>query len=156
MFLKRLARDLYYTSAQMTGRLQSREAAMAGHLTVLTYHRVLPDAEARACPFPSLAMPKSWFRSQVMWLQRNAQVLPLDRALAAVGADPGPRPLVAVTFDDGYADNFEVAAPLLRECGLQASFFICTAPVRNASHFWYDSIAEGFFWGAKSSSAISP
>jgi len=148
VFVKRLGRDLYYWWAELTGRLRSREAAMTGALTVLTYHRVLPDAESRECPFPSLVMPESWFRQQMTWLQRNARVLPLDRALAALGSDSGPRPLVAVTFDDGYADNFEVAAPILRECGLQASFFICTSPVRNASHFWYDSIAEGTLrWG---------
>ena len=150
MFLKRLARDLYYWWADLSGRLKSREASMAGALTVLTYHRVLPDAESRGCPFPSLVMPESWFRRQMTWLQRNARVLPLDRALAALGQDSDPRPPVAVTFDDGYADNFEVAAPILRDCGLQATFFICTAPVRDASHFWYDSIAEGTLrWGSE-------
>ena len=152
VFFKKLARDMLYLSAEMTGQLRSREASMAGALTVLTYHRVLPDAEARGCPFPSLAMPESWFRDQMIWLQRNARALPLDRALAALErpeANQGPRPLVAVTFDDGYRDNVEVAAPILRECGVQATFFICTAPVRNASHFWYDSIAEGDLrWGS--------
>ena len=153
MSLKRLARDLFYWSSELTGRLRSREASMAGALTVLTYHRVLPDAEARACPFPSLAMPESWFRAQMTWLQRNATVLPLDRALAALDGPDGNRdlrPLVAVTLDDGYADNFEVAAPILRETGLQATFFICTAPVRSDSRFWYDSIAEGMLrWGSE-------
>jgi peptidoglycan/xylan/chitin deacetylase (PgdA/CDA1 family) len=151
-FFKRFARDVLYWSADITGRLQKREASMAGALTVLTYHRVLPDDEARACPFPALAMPESWFRAQMSWLKGNARVLPLDRALADLDAGPDrdPRPRIAVTFDDGYFDNFEVAAPVLKRCGLQATFFICTTPVRNASRLWYDSIAEGTLrWGSE-------
>src|SRR5262245_18557001 len=81
VFLKRFARDVLYWSASAAGRLRSREASMSGALTVLTYHRILPDAEARACPFPSLAMPETWFRAQMGWLQRNARVLPLAQAL---------------------------------------------------------------------------
>lgn len=152
MFLKRFARDLYYGWSALAGRLQSREASMAGALTVLTYHRVLPDAEARACPFPALAMPETWFRGQMAWLSEKARVLPLDRALVDLEAEPDrdPRPRIAVTFDDGYADNFDVAAPILKRCGLRATFFICTAPVRSASHLWYDSIAEGTLrWGSQ-------
>jgi peptidoglycan/xylan/chitin deacetylase (PgdA/CDA1 family) len=146
MFAKTMARDLYYWSADLSGRLKARENSMAGALTVLTYHRVLPGDEARACPFPSLAMPLEWFRAQMAWLQRNARVLPLGRALD--DTTKADAPLMAVTFDDGYFDNFEYAAPVLKEFGLAGTFFICTAPVRTGSHFWYDSIAEGTLrWG---------
>ena len=57
---------------------------------------------------------------------RHFQVVPLSRLVAdyAAGRDVGGR--LAITFDDGYANNFETAAPVLRRYGLPATFFVTT------------------------------
>jgi peptidoglycan/xylan/chitin deacetylase (PgdA/CDA1 family) len=81
---------------------------------VLCYHSVHPSVHyASANP--------TEFGAQLDWLAEHCEVVPL----AAIGAvnDSG-RPRVALTFDDGYADNHEHAFPQLAERSLPATFFV--------------------------------
>ena len=55
--LRRGLRSTADQTARMTGLLAARERELAGGLTVLGYHRVLPEASCPGYPFPSLAMP---------------------------------------------------------------------------------------------------
>ena len=47
---------------------------------------------------------------------------------------------MAITFDDGYADNLQVAAPLLAERGLPATFFIVSGTIGSGREFWWDEL----------------
>jgi peptidoglycan/xylan/chitin deacetylase (PgdA/CDA1 family) len=47
---------------------------------------------------------------------------------------------VALTFDDGYRDNYEVAYPLLKRYGVPASFFVCPGLIDSNQGFWWDEI----------------
>jgi peptidoglycan/xylan/chitin deacetylase (PgdA/CDA1 family) len=81
----------------------------------------------------------------MQWLSGNCNVMPVREALAALAAGiPSKKPLVAVTFDDGYADNFEVAAPILEVHGLRGTFFITSGFVENAAPLWYDRAADAW------------
>jgi peptidoglycan/xylan/chitin deacetylase (PgdA/CDA1 family) len=66
------------------------------------------------------------FRELCIWLAKNFDVVPLEAQIAALEDGrilPGS---ASITFDDGYLDNHEIAAPLLRELGLPATFFVAT------------------------------
>jgi peptidoglycan/xylan/chitin deacetylase (PgdA/CDA1 family) len=116
---------------------------MRSGITVLIYHRVLEDAECADYPFPSLVMPRSLFEAQVAYLAEHSRVLPVHDALREVGVSPRPsKPLVSLTFDDGYADNFDIVAPLLEAKGLRGTFFITAGAVRARKPLWYDRAAE--------------
>ena len=54
---------------------------------------------------------------------------------------PSGRPRIAITFDDGYADNLTVAAPVLSSLGLPATFFVM-ATDDNEREFWWDEIVH--------------
>jgi peptidoglycan/xylan/chitin deacetylase (PgdA/CDA1 family) len=87
----------------------------AGRRVVLCYHSVHPR--------PSyLGLTPELFDSHLAWLQENSQVVPLDELVAGPRRSGGP--YVAITFDDGYADNYTHALPLLRARGMAASFFV--------------------------------
>jgi peptidoglycan/xylan/chitin deacetylase (PgdA/CDA1 family) len=49
-------------------------------------------------------------------------------------------PLSAVTFDDGYADNFRVALPILKRMGIPATVFVATDAIGCAREFWWDEL----------------
>jgi peptidoglycan/xylan/chitin deacetylase (PgdA/CDA1 family) len=89
-------------------------------LLILTYHRVL------AAPDPLLPdQPDAReFSAHLDLLGSVFNVLPLSEAFDRMRSRSLPPRAVSITFDDGYANNLEVAAPLLRERGMAASLFI--------------------------------
>jgi peptidoglycan/xylan/chitin deacetylase (PgdA/CDA1 family) len=90
----------------------------ARRVVVLCYHSVHPSK-----PFAS-ATPAAFGR-HLDWLAAHCDVVPLGRTLHAVRNPQGQvRPVVALTFDDGYADNYELAFPLLEARRLPATFFV--------------------------------
>jgi peptidoglycan/xylan/chitin deacetylase (PgdA/CDA1 family) len=79
------------------------------------------------------------------WLADRCRVLPVREAVVDLNrGGPFDRPLVAVTFDDGYADSYEIIAPILEECGLRGTFFITTGFVEQGKPLWYDIAADAW------------
>jgi len=112
---------------------------MRSETTILMYHRVLEDAECDEYPFSALAMPRSSFEAQLDYLCERTRVLPVAEALRH-GRDA--KPVVCLTFDDGYVDNFEIVAPMLEARGLLGTFFITAGAVQAQETLWYDSAAD--------------
>jgi len=115
--------------------------AMRSHLLVLGWHNV----EGTWC-FPSRP---GWghrgLAAQLQMLRTLANVVPLDHALAQLKAGhPLPPRAVALTFDDGYADNLQLAAPLLQRLKLPATFFLVTDFLSGAGA-WWEELAWAFF-----------
>lgn len=99
---------------------------------ILMYHRV---AELRRDPY-GLAVHPDRFRAHVEHLAHLRRTEPLMDA-----AERGGAGTVAITFDDGYADNATVAAPMLHAAGLPATWFI-TAGRLGERRFWWDRLAD--------------
>ena len=55
-----------------------------------------------------------------------------------------PHRAVAITFDDGYRDNVTVAAPMLQELGLPATFFLVPAVLSGRSSPWWEVLGAAF------------
>ncbi|NIP92120.1 MAG: polysaccharide deacetylase family protein, partial [Akkermansiaceae bacterium] len=55
-----------------------------------------------------------------------------------------PKNTVAVTFDDGYRDNFDVAAPILKRFGIPSSFFVTTGYIESGSVPWFSRLHRVF------------
>lgn len=110
----------------------------AGRLVVLTFHRVRPDGEpAAGRPMRNLEVARADFRRILEWLRARYEPLALGDWL---GRDTPPaRPAFAVTFDDGWADNYEQAFPVLRELGIPATLFIATGAVEERTPFWWQA-----------------
>jgi peptidoglycan/xylan/chitin deacetylase (PgdA/CDA1 family) len=82
-----------------------------------------------------MAVAPARFRRQVEALAENFQIVP-----AAEIRQQHTVPCAAITFDDGYADNAEVAAPVLRELGLPATFFVTSNGFTSDREFWWDHL----------------
>ena len=101
---------------------------------VLLYHRVdgTPDVHG-------LGVPPDVFELQLQWLRANSCLLPLDDVLSAP-AEELPERAVAMTFDDGYEDNLQIAAPLLQRHGAPATFFLTSAGLEAPIEYWWDTV----------------
>lgn len=106
-------------------------------LSILIYHRVLPHKDPL---FPS-EVDAAEFSAQIATLKSHFNALPLIDAVRRAKAGTLPARAAAITFDDGYADNVEVALPLLQRHGLHATFFVATGFL-NGGRMWNDSVYE--------------
>jgi peptidoglycan/xylan/chitin deacetylase (PgdA/CDA1 family) len=104
---------------RMGGSLLSRSGPAAS-LLVLIYHRVLPERDALITTEPTAAQ----FAAHMRLFTQNFHPLPLLEAVARLRAGTLPARAVCVTFDDGYANNCEIALPILREYGVPATVFV--------------------------------
>lgn len=94
---------------------------------VLMYHRVV-DAPPRVS-WPTWNVPPEQFEQQLAGLLSRGWVAwPLSQVLACRERGlPIPRKTFVVTFDDGYANNFTQALPILTRLGVPATVFVATA-----------------------------
>jgi peptidoglycan/xylan/chitin deacetylase (PgdA/CDA1 family) len=81
------------------------------------------------------------FERQLNALSRFFKVLPLEDAVTCLKNDSLPPRAVCITFDDGYANNAEIALPILHRLGLHATFFIATGFL-DGGRMWNDSVIE--------------
>ncbi len=84
------------------------------------------------------------FRRQMEALRRHFDVLPLDELAERARRRELPRNGVAITFDDGYRDNYTNAFPLLRELGLPATIFLATDALDRGALLWHDRVFDAF------------
>ncbi|WP_300156355.1 polysaccharide deacetylase family protein [Solidesulfovibrio sp.] len=112
-------------------------------LVVVNYHRLY--ARAPDTPFdPTVygGISLDYFRRQLRWLRDNARILSEEELLDCLARRRAfPRRAVALTFDDGYRDNYDLAFPALRERGMPAFFFIPTGPLLDRRLGWWDIVA---------------
>jgi peptidoglycan/xylan/chitin deacetylase (PgdA/CDA1 family) len=106
-------------------------------LTILIYHRVLAVPDALMPDLPDAVR----FEAEVRLLKRCFEVLPLGDAVRRLRAGRIRRPAASITFDDGYADNAEIALPVLRRLGVPATFFVSTGFL-NGGCMWNDLAIE--------------
>lgn len=90
-------------------------------MTVIAFHRVTDEM-----PEDDLTCGAEKFRAFCRFFLKHFRVLSLAEQIAGcqAGADLGGT--LSITFDDGYRDNYEVAAPILRGLNLPATFFVTT------------------------------
>jgi peptidoglycan/xylan/chitin deacetylase (PgdA/CDA1 family) len=77
----------------------------------------------------------------MQWVRAWFNVLPLSEAARRLADGTLPSRALAITFDDGYADNREVAAPILHRLGLTATFFIASGYL-DSGCMWNDRVIE--------------
>ena len=112
-------------------------SALGPRLSVLVFHRVLP---AKDPLFPEILCAAE-FDQLLGFLSQSWTVMGLDEAVQQIKRKGLPARALAITFDDGYADNAEVAVPILVRHGLRATFFIAT-DFLDGGRMWNDTVIE--------------
>jgi peptidoglycan/xylan/chitin deacetylase (PgdA/CDA1 family) len=112
-------------------------AGERGRLSTLIFHRVLPKPD----PIFPQEIHARQFDTMCGWIKSWFNVLPLDQAVVHLKNGTLPARAACITFDDGYADNFHEALPILQRHGLPATFFIATGFL-DGGRMWNDTIIE--------------
>ncbi|MDF3983203.1 polysaccharide deacetylase family protein [Luteibacter sp. PPL201] len=132
--------ELCYASGLLHS-LQKVRAWWQHDLRILAYHRVMPLPDPATYPFDLelISTPPHEFREQMKRIKRHFRPMRLTDVAAALDAGEAlPPDTVAVTFDDGYDDNYHVAAPILDELGVPATFFVSTGHIDSGRPYAYD------------------
>jgi peptidoglycan/xylan/chitin deacetylase (PgdA/CDA1 family) len=112
---------------------------------VLTYHRIA-DIDAQY-PFDAelISASPAEFDWQMGLLARSFRPQKLGTLLQMSRENRAlPAGSVAVTFDDGFLDNYAVAYPILRKHGIPATFFVTTDFVEHNRPIWFEVVAFAF------------
>ena len=105
-------------------------------LSIVIYHRVLAE--------PDLLTGEggiAQFERGLSYLTNNFNILPLSEAVNKLRNGTLPSRAACITFDDGYADNAEIALPILQKHGVTATFFIASGFL-DGGRMWNDTVIE--------------
>lgn len=127
----------------LTAKLKRARQRLSHHYVrgglILMYHRI---TDARPDPWDCCVSPQH-FAEQLAVLRRKFRPVPLAQLMQAVTDDQpsvfSRRP-VAVTFDDGYADNLHTAKPLLERYEIPATVFVTSGHIGRRREFWSDEL----------------
>ena len=121
-------------SDRRKARLRRRKHCTA---RILYYHRVNDEND----PFFG-ALPTAVFEQQMRYLAGHYRVVSIRDLVSHLEDDTSPEMLVGITFDDGYADNYHNALPILRRYNLPATIFLTTGSIDSGEPLWFEALAE--------------
>lgn len=117
---------------------------LRGGAVILMYHRVLPEAtRSRSFSAGGIVVSPETFRMQMQLIKRMLTPLTPEQFAGALTSPAGmPRGACLVTFDDGWWDNAEHAAPILEACAVPAVLFVATDYIGTDRCFWQERLSR--------------
>ncbi len=137
---ERIAELLRETGA-LAKILELRAHTGAPWLSILTYHR-FPKQDGTE-PFDDGVIDTSplELEQHLVSIKRHFNIVGIQELCEFVQGGTLPRNPVAITFDDGYLDNYEQALPILRRLDCKAIFFVATSYINERRLYWWDKVA---------------
>jgi peptidoglycan/xylan/chitin deacetylase (PgdA/CDA1 family) len=113
------------------------------HALVLMYHRVLDEAEVNDAVHPGMYVTRSTFELQLQYLSKRYHVVTLqDLQEWLAGKKTFPKIPCAITFDDGWEDNYHNAFPLLQTYRMPATVFLITNQMGGPGMLTWEQVRE--------------
>jgi peptidoglycan/xylan/chitin deacetylase (PgdA/CDA1 family) len=111
-----------------------RQRMRADYPVMILYHHLVSDRPHH------FGVSTVYFLRQVNYLLRHYRVVSLSEAVELVRKGGNQVPTVAITFDDGYADNFVNLRAVTEETGLPIGYFISTEHISSGREFAHDQL----------------
>jgi len=135
MQLKHACKEAFFWSYVRLARFPARRFLSWRHrqrVVILLYHRVSDELR------DSLTVGIEQFDAQMDWLRRHHEIVSIADIIHENVPRSTTRPVIAVTFDDGYLDNYEHAVPILLRHQVPAAFFVSTGMIGTSEGFPHD------------------
>jgi peptidoglycan/xylan/chitin deacetylase (PgdA/CDA1 family) len=109
---------------------------MKNKAVILMYHRVTKDEQ-------NIAVTKDNFELQMKYIKKKMNPVTLMDIVEWIkNGKPIPPKAIAITFDDGYEDNYTNAYPILKTLSIPATIFLTTGYIETSKIFWWDKVRE--------------
>ena len=133
--------------ASSLGIVAAARELQAGQTAVLTYHGVLSDTFDADDFLDHNFVSASAFASQIDYVCEHYEPVSIrDLAGWYLSGRRPPRRAIAITFDDGFANNYSVAFPILRERGVPFTVFVTTGMVgTSGAQLWTERVKRAIY-----------
>jgi peptidoglycan/xylan/chitin deacetylase (PgdA/CDA1 family) len=144
--MKRLfSAALVVAGLMQVGTFADSRRDAANRIPVLMYHsvRTLSADETKNLELRRLTVDTAAFETQISYLKAQGfRFLTASQIAAALKTERIPKRAVAITFDDGYADNYTEAFTVLKRQGVTATIFLVSGTVGTPRHLSWAQISE--------------
>lgn len=136
-FIKKATYYWLYRSNILTRYIDSRKN---GKALVLTYHNVIPGKTMASLKLmPGVFLSSESFRMQVVWLKDHFNIVSLSEIIQRVrNKTRWNEPLCAITFDDGWKNNYDFAYDIMLKEGIPATIFLVGKYINTSKPFFWD------------------
>ena len=112
---------------------------------ILLYHRIVDGNSNYLNKGASVHHPLKDFEREIKYFKRHFSILSMDEVVNHLKLGKGfKRPSIAITFDDGYLDNYTLAYPVLKKHGVPATIYLTTGLVGTPDGIWTEQIGVAF------------
>ena len=125
-------------------------------LTILCYHGVTKQKSYGIENYSQKHIPHEIFREQLNVIKNSCQVISMDDVIDIYkNKIKITDNLIAITFDDGFKNNIEIAAPILDEFNFEATFYITSGLIGTNELFWVDQLENSINYNKKENLKIN-
>ncbi|WP_199453851.1 polysaccharide deacetylase family protein [Marinobacter sp. bablab_jr008] len=125
--------DLIYRIVRPFGGLKVAKYLSRKHPRILMYHRIVPNVTPGAIDI-------NRFRQQMRTIKRELNPVSLTDLIVGHEKNNIPENAIVITFDDGYADFYDYAYPVLIEEKIPCTLFVTTGFVNGDNWLWPDRL----------------
>ncbi len=145
--IRPVAKTIMHNGLNVLGFSRRNRNRVNGQLIILTYHSFCRTKQASNSLLASL--PIKVFEKQIIFLKKYFHIVSLKDGVASLSRqlqegslDEYSKPLLSITIDDGFKDNFDNAFPVLKKYEIPATIFLATDFIDNKRGPWPTQILE--------------
>lgn len=137
--LKSIAKNLLASVIYYSGFIKILKSLGRNYVKILIFHSV-NDRESGFIKGTDVWTSSEKFEKYLKYIAKNYQVISLKDLVVALKRRKIPKGTVVITFDDGFADNYHFAYPLLKHYKMPATMFLVTDCIENKRPIWIQEL----------------
>ena len=144
--MKNFLKLAFAYGAYCSGISRLTEKICSPKINILYYHQILPKSVKDQVLNIHKVMTVENFEKQMDFINKNYTLLNLNQVYDILHLKKKiPKRAVAITFDDGYRDNYQYAFPILKKYDIPATIFLTTDPIDRNESLWWDDLSWFLF-----------